>query len=228
MKTISTSEMSGIGGGACKLITTGVCIEGVQLEDGDPALLACPFCEAPAQVKLLTGACYIVTCSQLGCGARIAGMHAANIAKDGRLIFGGSPHPNYRPEAHIAAALDAIARWNKRVAAFTETNLLPSADAPADRHPASELIERALAWESDMGSRRTGGLIKELADYIAANREANEQRGRAMVAESERDRLALEVENLRSELKSLHEDHAELIADLEHANEQIALGSGAR
>lgn len=87
---------------------------GIMAAELDPedAVLPCPFCGGRADLSSTYAACYGVKCQDPICGAEVGGEHAAFLdppfpPKDGI-------EANFQPEAHLAAARDALARWNRR------------------------------------------------------------------------------------------------------------------
>lgn len=79
-------------------------------------LLPCPFCGAEnlARLQHTWTACYSVKCLGEDCGAEAHGDSAGNLRARGRRLFGRKRDLDFYPPAHVAAAYDAVRRWNRR------------------------------------------------------------------------------------------------------------------
>lgn len=80
-------------------------------------LLLCPFCGSGAELVHTWTACYAVKCSADGCGAEVTGAHAGELRTLGRKMFGRKRKLDFYAPAHVAAAYDAVHRWNQRTEA---------------------------------------------------------------------------------------------------------------
>lgn len=88
-------------------------------EDARDRLGPCPFCGGK-EVELIHAwtACYSVKCQAKDCGAEVVGRHANELrTARGRRVFRNyaKKSVDYQPKAHVAAALDALCRWDRRV-----------------------------------------------------------------------------------------------------------------